>query len=483
MPTVYALFPDTQQQWLASDGTLASGYRIFIYAAGTSTKSTTYQESDGISTNTNPIELDSLGRTPYGVYVEDGSYKIVFADDGVDDPPGTPIDTRDNVSPAGLPTVTVAEWLTTTWTPAQITSTTFSLATADGDQTGELHVGRRIRTADTAGTDYATITDSNYDSTVANSTWVEVTVDGAGSLDSGLSAVAYSILSADSSSTPHLLSDSAGLTLSAESDLTLSSDPETALDALPLRMLGPDWISGLTLSPNSTDPDSVDIAVGATVDSGGTHGLALTTALGKQLDVAHAHGGTPGTPSGGLGSGLTYTASTWYHAFLIQRDTDNAIDAYFDTSIAAANIPAGYTRYQRIGSVVTDATPDVVHFKQIGSMFYWGTPTTDLSSSITASSASYALTNASAGVPPGVESEIWANIDLSASVVYITSTDTDFGDPSVATPNVTVDSASNTVGLVGPILVDTSQQIDAKANTGTPTLIVSVVCYRDKRTL
>ena len=478
MPTVYALLPDTKQTFFESDGTLASGYQLFIYEAGTTTKATTYQESDGVSTNTNPIVLDSRGETGFGVYVEDGTYKLVLATDTDTDPPATPVWTRDNIKPAGLPTVTVGEWTSTTFTYTYISGTEFSLATGDGDQTAEFHVGRRLKIDDTGGTDYGTIEASDYNSTVASATYVKVTLDS-GSIDSGLSDVEYSILSADSSTVPHLISDSVGLTLAAESDLTLANDPQTALDAVSLRMLGEDYIHGLTLSNDASDSEhDIDIAAGAAADSTNVYGLVLTGAgLVKQIDATFA----AGTAAGGMFTG-SVAANTWYHVFVIRLDSDGTIDAGFDTSVTAANIPAGYTYFRRVGSVVTDASSNILAFYQMGDVFYWKSPTLDMDQAVSSTDTAHTLDEASAGVPPGREVEVWCNLYHSgAGIVYLKSGVTGFADvtPSnSAAPLATIEGTGH--AYAGPFLTNTSSELKVRS-TGTANLRASVICYRDPR--
>src|SRR3972149_3936128 len=63
--------------------------------------------------------------------------------------------------------------------------------------------------------------------------------------------------------------------------------------------------------------------------------LNLTTALTKQIDAAWA----VGTNQGGLFSGAVGN-TTWYHVFLIRRSDTGVVEAGFDTSVTAANLPA-----------------------------------------------------------------------------------------------------------------------------------------------
>jgi len=120
------------------------------------------------------------------------SYKAVLKNSG-----GTTLWTRDNLSGINDTSVSIDQWVAGP-EPTYIGATSFSLV---GDQTTEFHVGRRLKTTNSGGTVYSTITASAY----AAATTVTV-VNDSGSLDAGLSAVYYGILSATNPSTP-LLTD------------------------------------------------------------------------------------------------------------------------------------------------------------------------------------------------------------------------------------------------------------------------------------
>jgi hypothetical protein len=158
---------------------------LYCYEAGTTTAKTTYQDDAGATPHANPIVLDSSGRPTAEVWGTTGAYKFKL-----DNSADSTIWTRDDVVGFNDTAETSAsEWIASGLTPTYVSATSFTFA---GDQTTVFHVGRRIKTTDTAGTDYATITASSYG---APNTTITVNVDGAGSLDSGLSAVQYSLIS------------------------------------------------------------------------------------------------------------------------------------------------------------------------------------------------------------------------------------------------------------------------------------------------
>ncbi len=191
MPAVFpSPFGPTWQSETA-DGSPAVGSKYFFYDAGTNTKIDTYTDSSGDVANPNPIELDSLGMPPDEVwFIQGQAYKVVWAPSTDTDPPTSPYRTWDNLY--GLNNsqtdADVSEWIAYDDTATYISGTRFSVT---GDRTSTFHVGRRVKTRNTGGNIYSTITDSVFGAVTT------VTLDNdSGSLDSGLSQVYYGIISA-----------------------------------------------------------------------------------------------------------------------------------------------------------------------------------------------------------------------------------------------------------------------------------------------
>lgn len=152
---------------------------------------------------------------------------------------------------------------------------------------------------------------------------------------------------------------------------TLESDLATAegeIDTLQtdVSALGiPYTRNGLTLS-NAADTDhDITVAAGKCSSSAFDTMLVLASAMTKQIDASWS----VGTNAGGLFSG-SVANSTWYYVHIIRKDSDGSIDIGFDTSITAANKPAGYTYYRRIGSVITDGSANIRNFFQYGNRFF-----------------------------------------------------------------------------------------------------------------
>lgn len=190
------LWTNVPQQFFDNNGNPLAGGQIFTYTAGSSTKTTTYSDSAGTVPNANPIVLDANGRLTAEVWLTAGvSYKIVLTSSTDTDPPASALQTWDNVSGINDSTVTLDQWVAGP-APTYVSATSFTLV---GDQTSTFQVGRRLKTTNTSGTIYSTIVSSAY------TTLTTVTVvNDSGTLDSGLSAVYYGIISATSPADPPL---------------------------------------------------------------------------------------------------------------------------------------------------------------------------------------------------------------------------------------------------------------------------------------
>ena len=80
--TVYlSPFAGAGAQFFTDDGSVLSGGKIYTYAAGTTTPQTTYTSILGTSANSNPIILDSGGRLPEDMWLDEGlKYRFVLRD-------------------------------------------------------------------------------------------------------------------------------------------------------------------------------------------------------------------------------------------------------------------------------------------------------------------------------------------------------------------------------------------------------------------
>lgn len=292
------LSPMSGRHWVSeTDGNPLSGAKLFTYEAGTTTKVTTYKDSAGAASHANPIILNSRGEpadgsgVTYPIWQTGGTnVKYVLAPSGDTDPPASPYWTEDNIPGINDDTSSsaTAEWVAGP-SPTYVSATSFTLV---GDQTSTFHVGRRIKTENSGGMVYSTITSSSYSSV----TTVTVANDS-GSLDSGLSSVSYGLISSANTSDPagtkygkHTFNDlvlfTAGLGPGYLQNYSLAASVGSS--ALTITLSGYD---GTSLSSTN----KAQFAFRSATAGNGTYSIVSATA---DLTLTISSGSTLGTTSG-----------------------------------------------------------------------------------------------------------------------------------------------------------------------------------------
>ena len=196
--TTCFLAPDPIQstQFIPGGNTPANGGQLFFYLAGSATKQTVFKDNAAATPWSNPIVLDSGGNLTAGGevwFVGGETYRVVFAPSNDTDPPSSPYWSKDNLSGVNDISGSQSEWVLGS-TPTFVSTTSFTVA---GDQRSIFQVNRRVKTVNTGGTIYGTIT------AVAFTTLTTVTIlPDSGLLDAGLSAVFFGIISATNTSEP-----------------------------------------------------------------------------------------------------------------------------------------------------------------------------------------------------------------------------------------------------------------------------------------
>lgn len=144
-------------------------------------------------------------------------------------------------------------------------------------------------------------------------------------------------------------------------DQVLTSNGAGLAPTMQGNALPPEHINGLTLSNGTDTAHDIDITTGKARDAADTGNLEFTAAVGKQLDVSWAAGGTPGTPTGGLSSSLTLSNNTLY--FAIAGKVSDTEEIGIDTSVTGANLVTDhtFTNTRMIGAVRTDGSANIVN--------------------------------------------------------------------------------------------------------------------------
>jgi len=454
------MFPwGPKPQFLDANGAPMSSGTLTFYAAGSTTPQNTYTDSTGGVANSNPITLNTRGETPNEVWLTNGqTYKVVLKDSG-----GSTIWTVDNVAVVNDVTGSFDEWKAGP-TPTFVSATSFTLS---GDQTTTFHVGRRVKTTNSGGTIYSTITASSFS---VNTTTLTVENDS-GTLDSGLSAVSYSLIGQANGSDPAFTDQrpavvnvadrtkrvrvsASGLTTGKTRVLTVPDQDQT---------LGPiprSYLAGLTMSTAGSST-TMTIAAGQATDSTNAIVMSLSSSLAKTTGSW-----TVGAAAGCLDTG-SIANSTWYHFYLIERTDTQVVDVLCSTSASAPTMPASYSFKRRIGAGKTDGSANWTAFVQDGDFFQWSTPILDVAATNPGTSAvTRTLT-----VPTGVNvralvNVMWDGVTSTVGTIYLSDlATTDLSPAETAAPLSTFNidaAAGNRGGGQATVRTNTSAQIRSR---------------------
>jgi hypothetical protein len=222
----------------------------------------------------------------------------------------------------------------------------------------------------------------------------------------------------------------------------------------------PGFLYGMGLTNNAGDvTNDIDFAAGQCVDSTGAS-LLIGGAMTKQLDAAWA----VGTNAGGRLSAAAI-ANTTYHCFAILKDSDGSVDYGFDVSPTGPTMPAGYTKFRRLGSIVRAAAA-ILPFVQDGDRFTLQTPVEDVTA---ANPGTVAATATLASLPNGLRLRAIVNVGLvntaSTDEAYIS--DLSQADVAAGTLVATVRNQVANVQAWGPCEVMTSTSRGIRRRVGT----------------
>ena len=250
-------------------------------------------------------------------------------------------------------------------------------------------------------------------------------------------------------------------------------------------------LSQIIISNNVSNPNTqIDFTSGNAQSSDGTTQM-LATAMTKILQSSGSW--TAGTGQNGLFTDAKANSST-YHCFVIKNPTTNAVDFGFLLGVAGttpnptAVLPSGYTKYKRIGSVLTNSSGNIIQgLFTFGNGFYYfrpNSPTLDVNVSNQGTSAVlYALP-----VPLGVKTTTYMNILATRGgngpVMYFSDPDsTDLAPSYVNAPLGQLYMGSNDFdrGQTLEIITNTSSQIRTRWSTsdGAITMKIALTKFLD----
>jgi hypothetical protein len=233
------------------------------------------------------------------------------------------------------------------------------------------------------------------------------------------------------------------------------------------------YIGGLNLTVATTS--TLTAALGSAMASNNAAMMTLASGLTKSTSGAWVAGNN----QDGMGAGLTIANNTWYHVFLIVNGSNT--DIYFDTSVTAANAPAGTSLTRRIGSFLTNGSAQIISFFQNGNRFDWAVPINNVVGTV----GSAAGQTATATVPSGVivEAIMTGNLgDPSGNgLLYVSSLAQT--DEAPATAFLTAEAAplGTTISWAARIITNASQQLRYRVSSTTASLILNTNGWIDRR--
>jgi hypothetical protein len=239
------------------------------------------------------------------------------------------------------------------------------------------------------------------------------------------------------------------------------------------------FLGGLNVAQNIATPlTSLDIAAGGATDSFNASVIILPFGLTKSIAATWA----AGTAAGGMGTGLTVAASTWYHVYLATIGGNT--DVFFDTTFGPTHAPVGTTAVRRIRSFKTDGASHIIPDAQNGDRIDWLTP---ISEFVGIPGVTTAIVQTLSAVPTGVSVAAILYSEGSdgtpaAGTSYLSSlaqTDVPSGFPA-ATVHWTASVLNLSTG-VATIMTNSGANIRRRVSTTTATVSIATLGYIDTR--
>ena len=221
---------------------------------------------------------------------------------------------------------------------------------------------------------------------------------------------------------------------------------------------------------------AVTIAAGSWRGAANDVDIVLGAPISKNLQTSGAW--ASGSGSNGIVGGSAAT-STWYHVHVIRQDSSGAVDICLDTSPIAANRPAGWSAYRRIGAVFNQSSGGVRPFVQSGSDFRYLSPVNNLNNSALPDTS---LTVATLATPLGIRTLAFIGLALTAQVgsafgFVFSPGDTDRS--VLAYANVAAGPSREGVGNL-LVMTDTLSQINSRGAGSIPSgFYLSTISYTD----
>jgi hypothetical protein len=163
--------------------------------------------------------------------------------------------------------------------------------------------------------------------------------------------------------------------------------------------------------------------------------------------------------------------------FVISNDDGSLVDAGFSSDINAADIPPGYTKKRRVGSILTDSSSNIIFFRQDGNRFTIPGITEFSATGVSSIFTSLAITTPS-GLNTGALITFIATFPLSSTtnMEYFTR------DATMATGRQVLSTDRDSGNSAGDsnsdvVITDLIQQIQFRANVVNSNCRLDIICY------
>lgn len=238
-------------------------------------------------------------------------------------------------------------------------------------------------------------------------------------------------------------------------------------------------IDGLILSNNSTD--AIDVAAGQCRNGADTANMELSAALtNKQLSAVWV----VGSAAGMLDTG-SEAADTWYHIWLIRRSDTGVVDVLASLSATSPSMPTNYDQKRRIGAVLTDATPDILAFNQIGDHFDFEAAIRSINDTSNHTTAATGTLDVPTGLVLQAKVRAGARTGSAANGVLLTALEqVDVAPNTQAAPGVTTHGGDAGLGAWSETVIiktNTSGQIRYRSTISTIDTLVMTLGWIDPR--
>lgn len=248
----------------------------------------------------------------------------------------------------------------------------------------------------------------------------------------------------------------------------------------------------ITSNTPGLETTSVSIAIGQARDSTNTANIVVAAPIAKLLTALWA----PGTAAGGRDSAAALANGQTYHVFVMLNPTNGAVDALFSQSPTAPTLPAGFTKFRRIGAVVLDAAATTIRaFSQKGDHFEYKLRSTDFAAQANGGGVPFLRKiSVPAGIPIDAEC-YFQSVGTANTTAYLSGVyNPAFGVPPAfggATQHAQVrrggvldtSSQPTSYGTVDymPVTTDANQQVYTFSSDTADVIALGVVAWRDTR--